>query len=205
MFGPLGVPELLLIFAVILIVFGPRKIPEIGRTLGKAMGEFRKATDELKNTIEREVRLEELKTIVPNASDFITPLEAVSRSEPSMIGASVSAAVVADPARVDESTSLPVVEEQNQPQSWPDGRTLDDASVVPDAVGQSYPVIPLEIASPGDDSSTGRLDDSSTRGLDDSTTVPDVVGQTYPAIAAPAEPLEDATTRRLDDPTTEKA
>ena len=57
MFGPLGVPELLLIFAVILIVLGPRKIPEIGRMLGKAMGEFRKATDDLKSTIEREVRL----------------------------------------------------------------------------------------------------------------------------------------------------
>ena len=63
MFGSLGVPELLLIFAVILIVFGPRRIPEIGRMLGKAMGEFRKATDDLKSTIEREVRLEELKKV----------------------------------------------------------------------------------------------------------------------------------------------
>ena len=63
MFGSLGVPELLLIFAVILIVFGPRRIPEIGRTLGKALGEFRKATDDFKSTIEREVRLEELKKV----------------------------------------------------------------------------------------------------------------------------------------------
>ena len=61
MFGSLGVPELILIFMVILIVFGPRRIPEIGRTLGKALGEFRRATDDLKNTIDREVRLEELK------------------------------------------------------------------------------------------------------------------------------------------------
>ena len=83
MFGPLGVPELLLIFAVILIVFGPRKIPEIGRLLGKAMGEFRKATDDLKNTIEREVRLEELKKITPPTLDsFMTPDESVSRTEP---------------------------------------------------------------------------------------------------------------------------
>lgn len=79
MFGSLGVPELLLIFVVILIVFGPRRIPEIGRTLGKALGEFRKATDDLKSTIEREVRLEELKDIAPS---LITPLESVSRSEP---------------------------------------------------------------------------------------------------------------------------
>ncbi|HEY0157366.1 MAG TPA: twin-arginine translocase TatA/TatE family subunit [Thermoanaerobaculia bacterium] len=83
MFGPLGVQELLLIFALVLIVFGPRKLPEIGRTLGKAMGEFRKATDDLKSTIEREVRLEELKQIAPTSLEsFTTPYEAVSRSEP---------------------------------------------------------------------------------------------------------------------------
>ena len=74
----LGVPELLLILAVALIVFGPRKLPEIGKTLGKALGEFRRATDDLKNTIEREVRLEELKQIGPS----IVPFESVSRSEP---------------------------------------------------------------------------------------------------------------------------
>ena len=79
MFGSLGVPELLLIFVVILIVFGPRRIPEIGRTLGKALGEFRKATDDLKSTIEREVRLEELKSIAPS---IVTPFESISRTEP---------------------------------------------------------------------------------------------------------------------------
>jgi sec-independent protein translocase protein TatA len=83
MFGSLGVPELLLIFAVILIVFGPRRIPEIGRTLGKALGEFRKATDDLKSTIEREVRLEELKKITPpTLEEFTTPFESVSRTAP---------------------------------------------------------------------------------------------------------------------------
>jgi TatA/E family protein of Tat protein translocase len=82
MFGPLGFPELLLIFVVILIVFGPRRIPEIGRTLGKALGEFRKATDDLKSTIEREVRLEELKQVAPSMSAMVTPYESISRSEP---------------------------------------------------------------------------------------------------------------------------
>jgi TatA/E family protein of Tat protein translocase len=90
MFGSLGVSELLLIFAVILIVFGPRRLPEIGKTLGKALGEFRKATDDLKNTIEREVRLEELKTIAPDirssvdsiARDPISMLAPVSSPEP---------------------------------------------------------------------------------------------------------------------------
>jgi len=88
MFGSLGVSELILIFIVILIVFGPRRIPEIGRTLGKALGEFRKATDDLKSTIEREVRLEELKSITtPSLESFLTPVESVSRTEPQQVAA----------------------------------------------------------------------------------------------------------------------
>ena len=79
MFGSLGLPELLLIFAVALIVFGPRKLPEIGRTLGKALGEFKKATDDLKNTIEREVRIEETRTI---NTPVIASSSTVSRAEP---------------------------------------------------------------------------------------------------------------------------
>lgn len=82
MFGSLGVPEILLIFVVILIVFGPRRIPEIGRMVGKALGEFRKATDDIKNTIEREVRLEELKSIAPAVSSSFDYQSSVSRSEP---------------------------------------------------------------------------------------------------------------------------
>ena len=81
----------------------------IGRTIGKAMGEFRKATDDLKSTIEREVRLEELKKIAPTAAEFTTPFDAVSRTEPSVIATSV------DESSVDEPTSLPVAEEQNHP------------------------------------------------------------------------------------------
>jgi len=79
MFGSLGIPELILIFIVALLVFGPKRLPEIGRTLGKAIGEFKKATDDLKNTIEREVQVEEMKQLAPH----ITPAaELVSRDEP---------------------------------------------------------------------------------------------------------------------------
>ena len=79
MFGSLGLPELLLIFVVALIVFGPKRLPEIGRTLGKALGEFKKATDDLKTTIEREVRVDELRQIP--ASMIAPPAETVARAE----------------------------------------------------------------------------------------------------------------------------
>ena len=61
MFPSLGFPELLIIMLVALIIFGPRKLPELGRSLGKSLGEFRKASNELKSTLEEEIRLEEVK------------------------------------------------------------------------------------------------------------------------------------------------
>jgi sec-independent protein translocase protein TatA len=55
MFGPIGMPELILIFVVALLVFGPKKLPEIGKSLGKGLSEFKKASDELKKTIADEI------------------------------------------------------------------------------------------------------------------------------------------------------
>jgi len=53
----------MMILLVALIVFGPRKLPDIGRTIGKALGEFRRATNDLKSTLEEEVTREEIKQI----------------------------------------------------------------------------------------------------------------------------------------------
>jgi sec-independent protein translocase protein TatA len=54
--GPVGVPELIVIFVVALLVFGPRKLPEIGKSLGKAMKEFQRARNDLMSTLDEEVR-----------------------------------------------------------------------------------------------------------------------------------------------------
>ena len=63
MFGSLGGPEVILIFVLALLLFGPRKLPEIGRMIGRSVAEFRKATNEFRTTLEREVQMEELKEI----------------------------------------------------------------------------------------------------------------------------------------------
>ncbi len=59
MFGSIGMPELIIIFVIALIIFGPRKLPELGRSLGKSLAEFKRASNELKNTLEEEIRLDE--------------------------------------------------------------------------------------------------------------------------------------------------
>lgn len=59
MFGSIGMPELIIIFVIALIIFGPRKLPELGRSLGKSLAEFKRASNELRSTLEDEIRLEE--------------------------------------------------------------------------------------------------------------------------------------------------
>lgn len=67
--GSIGMPELVIIFVIALIIFGPRKLPELGKSLGRSINEFKRASNELKNTLEDEIRVEEQKTpVAPRAA-----------------------------------------------------------------------------------------------------------------------------------------
>ena len=76
MFGPIGMPELIIIFVIALIIFGPRKLPELGRSLGRSLSEIKRASNELRQTLDEEIRVEEKK---PTASTEPRPAEAVPR------------------------------------------------------------------------------------------------------------------------------
>jgi Tat protein translocase TatB subunit len=56
MLGTLGTPEMIVIFLLALVLFGPKKLPELWRTVGKAITEFRRASSELKSTFDRELK-----------------------------------------------------------------------------------------------------------------------------------------------------
>jgi sec-independent protein translocase protein TatA len=64
MFGSIGMPELIIIFVIALIIFGPRKLPELGKSLGRSISEFKRASNELRSTLEDEIRVEDQKSAV---------------------------------------------------------------------------------------------------------------------------------------------
>ncbi len=70
MFG-IGMPEMILILAIALIVIGPRKLPELAKSLGRALGEFKKATTELKETMEIDSELGDVKKAFDDMSHDI--------------------------------------------------------------------------------------------------------------------------------------
>ena len=89
MFGSLGFPELIVIFVIALIIFGPRKLPEIGKSLGKSLAEFKKASNELRNTLEEEIRVEEQRSTVDTSRPATpaAPTSAAVHSEPQPVSA----------------------------------------------------------------------------------------------------------------------
>jgi sec-independent protein translocase protein TatA len=94
--GSLGLPEIIFILVLALLIFGPKRLPEIGRTLGKGIAEFRKASNELKRTINAELSLDadeqtphprRIESPVPSIMQAMTPAATTAPSatpEPSV-------------------------------------------------------------------------------------------------------------------------
>jgi sec-independent protein translocase protein TatA len=101
MFGSIGMPELIIILVIALIVFGPRKLPELGRSLGKSIGEFRKASNELKSTLEEEIRVEE--TREQRAKMEAEQKSAIAAADPSLTSVPTPAPADANVSRTSES------------------------------------------------------------------------------------------------------
>ena len=78
--GNVGLPELIIIFTIALIVFGPRKLPELGKSLGRSLAEFKRASNELKNTLDEEIRAEERRNAAAQQAQTATPPQLAART-----------------------------------------------------------------------------------------------------------------------------
>jgi len=96
----IGFQEMLVIGVLALLVFGPGKLPELGRMIGRALREFRKASDEFRSTVETNLHLNDPDPIIPPASTSVEPAPVAAL--PSETGA-VSTAVEATPSVAVES------------------------------------------------------------------------------------------------------
>jgi TatA/E family protein of Tat protein translocase len=112
--GSLGIQEIIFIFILALLIFGPKRLPELGRTVGKGLAEFRKASNDLKRTINAELALEEESTKPPitltrrvPAGTIAAPLVAAvtaleesapAASEPIELSSAASSEPVSDPS-----------------------------------------------------------------------------------------------------------
>ena len=108
MLGSIGMPELIIIMVIALIIFGPRKLPELGRSLGKSINEFKKASNELRSTLEEEIRVDEQKEqrakIAAEQNSAIAGAEVHTIASPPV---ATPAAAVTPAAPAEETVSRP--------------------------------------------------------------------------------------------------
>ena len=115
MFGPLGGPELVLILVLALIVFGPRRLPEIGKSMGRLLSEFRKASHDFQRTIEDEVEAEKYK---PAAAEPAPPSAPARPPEPAVASAEPAPAHASAPVLTRPPAEPTVVSDGPAPPPW---------------------------------------------------------------------------------------
>jgi sec-independent protein translocase protein TatB len=110
MFGSIGSMEILLIIVVALLVVGPKKLPQVARTLGKTFGEFKRVTSDVQRTINAEVDRAERQERVARAKSELLPEDAAPKAAPAKAepAATVDAAATATPvAEADQTPKEP--------------------------------------------------------------------------------------------------
>jgi Tat protein translocase TatB subunit len=125
MFGTLGGQEIILILVIALIVFGPRKLPEIGKSVGRMMAEFRKASHDFRRTLEEEVEAEKVRPAEP-----LAPLRADdSYDAVAPPSTTTEAPLAAEPVEGDTPVASPdeptVPREEPAAAGRPDGRPVE--------------------------------------------------------------------------------
>ena len=103
----IGLQELVVIFVIALLVFGPKNLPQLGRALGRAMREFRRASDEFRSTIETNLQINEPDPVPTPAAD---PAPAAESAAPTWGTAGTEAQPIAASAETEGGPAVPVGE-----------------------------------------------------------------------------------------------
>jgi Tat protein translocase TatB subunit len=140
MFG-VGMPELMIIFVIALLVFGPKELPKIAKTLGKAMSELRRASDELRDGIQREIDIatrEEKET--PSSPAEAVPSSSLGDASLPSVDGQVNVGAQGQGAETAEEVANPNAKEQ--------GSQEVTGAILPASEGQSVQHIAPEAATP---------------------------------------------------------
>jgi TatA/E family protein of Tat protein translocase len=111
--GSLGMPEILMILVIALIIFGPRKLPELGKTLGQSLAQFRRASEDFKRQWEDEVVMERHRIESPAPA----PVEHASYSDSvpaSVDGEHVATSALDEPSNIPTASESPVAAHQEE-------------------------------------------------------------------------------------------
>ncbi|HEY2461574.1 MAG TPA: twin-arginine translocase TatA/TatE family subunit [Candidatus Acidoferrum sp.] len=134
----LSIPHMIVVFIIVLVVFGPQKLPELARGLGKLMAEFRKASTDFKSAfeqemrdMERQARETERRKAAEAAAATATPAQPATLGTPSGSETASPEAPLADPAPDTRATEAPLI--VPVPEALPRGSEADFASEAPTA------------------------------------------------------------------------
>ncbi len=125
--GNIGMQELIIIFVIALLIFGPRKLPELGKSLGKSIAEFKRASNELRNTLEEEIRVDDQQKSkaaagwAPTPAPVTVPAQ-VSAGAAEPVPVQAPAAIVPEPAPV-QAASTPAAADPAAPTATTDSTT----------------------------------------------------------------------------------
>ncbi|HWQ74614.1 MAG TPA: twin-arginine translocase TatA/TatE family subunit [Syntrophomonas sp.] len=159
MFGNIGPWELILILLIALIVVGPGKLPDVARSLGKGLSEFRKVTSGVRKEFEDAVNLDDLTKPAPPKTVPPNPLDSI----PSADGTSDTEETAEDGAK--ESEAVPAAEESSGAEVPVAGDTVlsspDEAGGKADDVPKTEETKATAAHSPGEDEQNKNTDDSS--------------------------------------------
>jgi TatA/E family protein of Tat protein translocase len=136
--GSLGLPEIIFILVLALLIFGPKRLPEIGRTLGKGMAEFRKASNDLKRTINAELALDEDEQTRHPRRMETGPVASIVQA--------LSPPPATSPASVSPETPAPPYQDIWRPQEPPAGTVAQVSPMAP--ITPMAPIVPIVTPAP---------------------------------------------------------